>query len=72
MSKELQMNWNSVDGTWQRFKGKVKAHWALPDDDRPDAENNGGLTDMLQGAAHSAWDRESEAVPLRRVQFRTS
>ncbi len=59
------MNWNGIDGTWQRFKGQVREQWSLPDDDQPDGEKYGELTDMIQGAEHSAWDSESEDSPAR-------
>lgn len=56
------MNWNSIHGTWQRFKGKVQEQLTIPDQDQPEPEQNGELTDMLQGDGLSPWDSEPKDI----------
>jgi uncharacterized protein YjbJ (UPF0337 family) len=32
--KEIQMNWNQVEGNWEKFKGEVQQQWGkLTNDD---------------------------------------
>ena len=34
--KEVDMNWDIVEGSWKQFKGKVKARWGTLTDDHLD------------------------------------
>jgi hypothetical protein len=66
------MNWSGIDGTWQRFKGKVKEQWALADEEQLDGEHHGNLTDMIHGTEPSAWDSDSDDIPKRGVVLQTA
>lgn len=36
--KELKLNWNIVQGSWQHLKNKVTAHWEKLDTTAPNGE----------------------------------
>lgn len=44
------MNWNTVEGNWKQFKGKVKVQWSKLTDDHLDAiaGNRGELAGKMQ------------------------
>ena len=41
------MNWDSIEGNWKEFKGKLRSKWAKLTDD--DLENIAGKKDVLLG-----------------------
>lgn len=41
------MNWDTIEGNWKQFKGKVKAQWGKLTDDQLDVV--GGKRDELAG-----------------------
>ncbi len=41
------MNWDSIEGNWKEFKGKLRSKWAKLTDD--DLEHIGGKKDILLG-----------------------
>lgn len=45
--KEINMNWDIVEGNWKQFKGKVKAKWGKLTDDNLDVIS--GKRDQLAG-----------------------
>jgi uncharacterized protein YjbJ (UPF0337 family) len=51
--KELEMNWDIVEGNWKQFKGKVKARWGKLTDDHLDVI--GGKRVQLSGKIQEAY-----------------
>lgn len=47
------MNWNTVEGNWKQFKGKVKAQWSKLTDDHLDAI--AGNRDELAGKMQESY-----------------
>jgi uncharacterized protein YjbJ (UPF0337 family) len=45
--KEINMNWDIVEGNWKQFKGKIKAKWGKLSDDNLDVIS--GKRDQLAG-----------------------
>jgi uncharacterized protein YjbJ (UPF0337 family) len=61
--KEIFMNWNQVEGSWEQFKGKVQAEWGrLTGDDldviRGDRKQLAGKIQERYGRAEEAAERE--------------
>jgi uncharacterized protein YjbJ (UPF0337 family) len=46
-TEESSMNWDSIEGNWKEFKGKLRSKWAKLTDD--DLENIAGKKDVLLG-----------------------
>jgi uncharacterized protein YjbJ (UPF0337 family) len=53
MEKEMQMNWDRVEGNWKQFKGKVKQQWGKLTDDELDVIS--GKRDELAGRIQEAY-----------------
>lgn len=47
------MNWDSIEGNWEEFKGKVKTQWGKLTDDRLDVI--AGRRDQLRGEIQKAY-----------------
>ena len=45
--KEIDMDWNRVEGNWKQVKGKVKEKWGQLTDD--DLDKIAGKRDQLEG-----------------------
>jgi uncharacterized protein YjbJ (UPF0337 family) len=53
VSKEIEMDWNIVEGNWKQFKGKVKAQWGKLTDDHLDVI--AGKRDQLAGKIQESY-----------------
>lgn len=51
--QEMDMNWDTVEGNWKQFKGKVKAQWGKLTDDHLDVI--AGKRDELLGKIQEAY-----------------
>jgi len=51
--KELNMNWDIVEGNWKQFKGKVKTQWGKLTDDHLDVI--AGKRDQLVGKLQESY-----------------
>jgi len=51
--KEIEMDWNIVEGNWKQFKGKVKAQWGKLTDDHLDVI--AGKRDQLAGKIQESY-----------------
>ena len=52
-TKEMDMDWNIVEGNWKQFKGKVKAQWGKLTDDHLDVI--AGKRDQLAGKIQESY-----------------
>jgi uncharacterized protein YjbJ (UPF0337 family) len=51
--KEIDMDWNIVEGNWKQFKGKVKEQWGKLTDDHLDVI--AGKRDQLAGKIQESY-----------------
>jgi len=51
--KEMDMDWNIVEGNWKQFKGKVKTQWGKLTDDHLDVI--AGMRDQLAGKIQESY-----------------
>jgi len=51
--KEIDMDWNIVEGNWKQFKGKVKTQWGKLTDDHLDVI--AGKRDQLAGKIQESY-----------------
>jgi len=51
--KEMDMDWNIVEGNWKQFKGKVKTQWGKLTDDHLDVI--AGKRDQLMGKIQESY-----------------
>jgi len=51
--KEMDMDWNIVEGNWKQFKGKVKSQWGKLTDDHLDVI--AGKRDQLLGKIQESY-----------------
>jgi uncharacterized protein YjbJ (UPF0337 family) len=51
--KEIEMDWNIVEGNWKQFKGKVKQQWGKLTDDHLDVI--AGKRDVLAGKIQESY-----------------
>jgi uncharacterized protein YjbJ (UPF0337 family) len=51
--KEIEMDWNIVEGNWKQFKGKVKTQWGKLTDDHLDVI--AGKRDQLMGKIQESY-----------------
>jgi uncharacterized protein YjbJ (UPF0337 family) len=51
--KEMDMDWNIVEGNWKQFKGKVKQQWGKLTDDHLDVI--AGKRDELMGKIQESY-----------------
>jgi len=51
--KEIDMDWNIVEGNWKQFKGKVKTQWGKLTDDHLDVI--AGKRDVLAGKIQESY-----------------
>jgi uncharacterized protein YjbJ (UPF0337 family) len=59
-AKELQMNWDRIEGNWKQFTGKVKQQWGKLTDD--DIDVIAGKRDQLVGKIQEQYGvRKDEA-----------
>jgi uncharacterized protein YjbJ (UPF0337 family) len=58
--KEIQMDWNRVEGNWKQFKGKVKEQWGKLTDD--DLDTIAGKRDQLEGKIQERYGIEKDRV----------
>jgi uncharacterized protein YjbJ (UPF0337 family) len=52
-TKELQMNWDRIEGNWKQMTGKVKEQWGKLTDD--DIDVIAGKRDQLIGKIHEQY-----------------
>jgi len=52
-AKEIEMDWNIVEGNWKQFKGKVKTQWGKLTDDHLDVI--AGKRDQLAGKIQESY-----------------
>jgi uncharacterized protein YjbJ (UPF0337 family) len=53
LTKEIEMDWNIVEGNWKQFKGKVKQQWGKLTDDHLDVI--AGKRDQLAGKIQESY-----------------
>jgi len=58
--KELNMNWDIVEGNWKQFKGKVKTQWGKLSDDHLDVI--AGKRDQLAGQIQESYGITKDEV----------
>jgi len=54
------MNWDTIEGNWPQFKGKVREQWAALNDDHLD--RIGGKRDRLSGKIQDFYGISEEAA----------
>ena len=54
------MNWDTVEGKWEQFKGKTREKWAKLTDD--DLESIAGKKDRLFGKIQERYGHKREQV----------
>ncbi len=54
------MNWDSIQGNWKQFSGKVKEQWGKLSDD--DIAKINGNREQLEGLIQSRYGFEKEQV----------
>jgi uncharacterized protein YjbJ (UPF0337 family) len=69
--KELDMNWDIVEGNWKQFKGKVKAQWGKLTDDHLD--EIAGKRDELAGRIQEAYgvSKDEAEKQIKRFEDQT-
>jgi len=58
--KEIQMNWNQVEGNWEKFKGQVQQQWGKLTNDDLDVIK--GKRKELAGRIQARYGKDSEQV----------
>ena len=68
--KEIQVNWDIVEGKWKQFKGNVKKQWGKLTDDHLGAI--AGKRDRLAGKIQEAYGitRDQAEVQIKRFEER--
>src|SRR6476620_746031 len=59
-AKEMEMDWNRVEGNWKQMKGKVKEKWGNITDDDLTAIN--GQRDQLEGKIQQRYGLAKDQV----------
>lgn len=67
MQKEIDMNWDIVEGNWKQFKGKVKTRWGKLTDDQLDVI--GGKRTQLAGKIQEAYGITKEEAERQIKSF---
>jgi uncharacterized protein YjbJ (UPF0337 family) len=68
--RELAMNWDTVNGQWKQFRGKVKENWGkLTDDDLDRIE---GKRDQLLGAVEQRYGIARDEAEKQVRNFETA
>jgi uncharacterized protein YjbJ (UPF0337 family) len=68
--RELAMNWDTVNGQWKQFRGKVKENWGkLTDDDLDRIE---GKRDQLLGAVQLGYGIARDEAEKQVRNFETA
>jgi uncharacterized protein YjbJ (UPF0337 family) len=57
------MNWDTIDGQWQQFKGKVKEKWGELTDD--DLDLIDGKKDQLVGKLQERYGYEKDQAEMK-------
>jgi uncharacterized protein YjbJ (UPF0337 family) len=65
--KELEMNWDIVQGNWKQFKGKVKGQWGKLTDDHLDVID--GKRVELAGKIQEAYGVTKDEAELQIKAF---
>src|ERR1700674_4439161 len=70
--KEVDMNWDIVEGNWKQFKGQVKTQWSKLTHDHPDviAGKRVELAAKIQEASPETECKMKEEIPPRRLVLR--
>jgi uncharacterized protein YjbJ (UPF0337 family) len=58
--KEMNMNWDRIEGNWKQFKGNVKAQWGKLTDDQLDVI--AGRRDNLAGKIQETYGVSKDEV----------
>lgn len=61
------MNWDTIEGNWKEYKGKVKAQWGKLTDDRID--EIAGKRDQLAGEIQKAYGVTKEEAEKQIKDF---
>ena len=59
-AKEMEMDWNRVEGNWKQMKGKIKEKWGNLTDDDLTAIN--GKRDQLEGKIQERYGMAKDQV----------
>lgn len=65
--QETEMNWDTIEGNWKEYKGKVKAQWGKLTDDRLD--EIAGKRDQLAGEIQKAYGVTKEEAEKQIKDF---
>ena len=65
--KEMDMDWNIVEGNWKQFKGKVKTQWGKLTDDHLDVI--AGKRDQLLGKIQESYGISKDAAEKQIKDF---
>src|SRR6202521_5247282 len=70
--KEVDMNWNIVEGTWKQFNGQGKTQWSRLTHDHPDVivGKPVELAAKIQEASPETECKTKEEIPPRRLVLR--
>jgi uncharacterized protein YjbJ (UPF0337 family) len=68
--KERDMNWDTIEGNWKQFAGKVKAQWGKLTDD--DLDVIAGKRDELAGRIQSAYGVTKDEAEEQIKRFQDS
>jgi uncharacterized protein YjbJ (UPF0337 family) len=61
------MNWDQIEGRWQKFRGKVKEQWGKLTDD--DLDVIAGRRDQLAGKLQTAYGKSKEEADQEIERF---
>ena len=65
--KEMDMDWNIVEGNWKQFKGEVKTQWGKLTDDHLDVI--AGKRDQLMGKIQESYGITKDEAEKQIVDF---
>lgn len=63
IAKELNMNWDRIEGNWKQFKGNVKEQWGKLTDDQ--IEVIAGKRDHLAGKIQESYGVTKDAAEIQ-------
>jgi uncharacterized protein YjbJ (UPF0337 family) len=58
--RELDMDWNRIEGNWKQLKGKIKEQWGKLTDD--DIEKIAGKREQLEGKIQEHYGLDKDAA----------
>lgn len=64
------MNWDTIEGNWKQFRGKVKSQWGKLTDDQIDVIN--GQRDQLAGKIQESYGVTKDEAEQQIKRFENS